>query len=152
MKKHFNFKSVYRAALVALCLMTVGVGEMWGWTWTNNYTVYFNKQNCTDFASTPYVRIGNNSDWSNAYPMSIVSGTKYLYSYKKTDGDWSNAEGFSVANNYGWTGSESYKNLDHALYQPTENQSKDNANWVNNDCRIMKQTTYQKYDINDFHI
>ncbi len=30
MKTHFNFKSVYRAALVALCLMTVGVGEMWG--------------------------------------------------------------------------------------------------------------------------
>ena len=29
MKKHFNFKSVYRAALVALCLMTVGVGNAW---------------------------------------------------------------------------------------------------------------------------
>lgn len=28
MKKHFNFKSMYRTALVALCLMTVGVGEM----------------------------------------------------------------------------------------------------------------------------
>ena len=36
MKKHFNFKSVYRAALVALCLMTVGVGNAWGWS----YTVY----------------------------------------------------------------------------------------------------------------
>ena len=33
MKKHFNFKSVYRAALVALCLITVGVGEMWAWWW-----------------------------------------------------------------------------------------------------------------------
>ena len=32
MKKHFNFKSMYRAAFVALCLMTVGVGEMWAGT------------------------------------------------------------------------------------------------------------------------
>ena len=30
MKKHFNFKSMYRAAFVALCLMTVGVGDVWG--------------------------------------------------------------------------------------------------------------------------
>lgn len=36
MKKHFNFKSVYRTALVALCLMTVGVGNAWGWS----YKVY----------------------------------------------------------------------------------------------------------------
>ena len=36
MKKHFNFKSVYRAALVALCLLTIGVGNMWG----EDFTVY----------------------------------------------------------------------------------------------------------------
>ena len=44
MKKHFNFKSVYRTALVALCLLTVGVGNVWGYaylkgswdSWTNH--------------------------------------------------------------------------------------------------------------------
>jgi len=132
--------------ILFVLLFALGVGEMWGYTWSNNKTVYFNKENCTDF-SGPYVRIGNNLDWSNAYLMKLVPGTKYLYSYQKTDGDWSNAEGWSIANNYGWVGDNNYKNLDHALYQPTENQSKDNDNWVNNACRIIKQTTYQKYDI-----
>ena len=138
----------FRVALLAFCLMTMGVGNVWGYTWTNNYTVYFDKQNCTGFAATPYVRIGNNSDWSNAYAMTIVPGTKYLYSYQKTDGDWSNAAGFSVANNTGWVADINNKSINHALYQPTKALSENESGWVNNACRIMKQTTYQEYDIN----
>ena len=41
MKKHFNFKSVCRAALVALCLMTVGVGNIWG-AWIGNCGINVN--------------------------------------------------------------------------------------------------------------
>lgn len=43
MKKHFNFKSVYRAALVALCLLTIGVGNMWaGASWIGNSYIVVN--------------------------------------------------------------------------------------------------------------
>lgn len=120
---------------------------MWAYTWTSGKTVYFNMENCTDFG-TPYARIGNNGDWSNAYLMTLVAGTEYLYSYTK-DGNWDNAAGWSVANSYGWQGDNDNKNADHALVQPTENQAKNNDGWVNNACRITKQTDYQRYNISD---
>ena len=104
-------------------------------TWSNitldGKKVYFDNRNYPDWTSA-YVRIGHSSSNSAWGPMTLVAGTRNLYEYE-TD-QWDYHTNFSVANSYGWTGSNN-------IYQPWENQS-----WSAPE-KITKQTTYQKYGI-----
>ena len=133
-KKNFNLfnrfnqvgKNVYdalplRYLCATLLLLTLGVGQMWAWDWADGRKIYFNMEHCTDFG-TPYFRIGHDT-WNNAYEMSLVDGTKYLYEYTKS-GAWGGYGAFSVANNQAWTNGNSIYQSNHG---------------------ITKQTDYQKY-------
>ena len=117
--KNFKFKWL----LLSIILSIASINTMWAWNLTKGRTIYFDKQNCTDFGN-PWFRLGNNNA-SMAGTMTLVAGTKYLYSYT-AGSNWDNYGAFSVADDDGWTGSNS-------IYQ--------------NGNGITKQTDYQKYDL-----
>lgn len=86
MKKHFNFKSVYRAALVALCLMTVGVGNAWADTWLyGSFQSWVPKDN--DYKFTYDGSVGNyylELEANTEYEFKIIDGDNY-YSMKNAN-------------------------------------------------------------------
>ena len=131
----------FRVALLAFCLMTMGVGNVWGWNLADGRKVYFNMQNQTDFG-TPYFRIGRqakDNNWSAATEMTTVPGTKYLFVYTQS-GEWSNYGAFSVANGKGFTGGND-------IYQPWSGQP--GSAGYSGDVEISKQIFFQKYDVTD---
>ncbi len=70
MKKHFNFKSIYRTALVAMCLLTVGVGEMWGEGTKRIYCEYSNVSSW--WGSTVYVYAWGGGHDAKKYTMTAT--------------------------------------------------------------------------------
>lgn len=66
-------------------------------------TVYYDNTN-TGW-TTPNLRIGHGS-WTNAYTMTLVTGTKNLYKYTITS-KWENYTGFAITDNCGGTNNSS---------------------------------------------
>lgn len=127
MKNHMHISRF----LQVLLILIIGIGQMDAHDWADGRKIYFNIENCTDFGS-PYFRIGHGS-YNNAYAMSLVAGTKYLYAYTKS-GAWSGYDAFSVADNAGWQEGKT-------IYQPYN----DNGIKPDGDYKIRKQTDFQKY-------
>ena len=75
MKKHFNFKSVYRTALVALCLMTVGVGNAWGGT----KRIYCEYSGVSSWWSTIYVYAWGGEHGAKKYTMTATGTSNLVY-------------------------------------------------------------------------
>lgn len=75
MKKHFNFKSVYRAALVALCLLTVGVGNTWGGT----KRIYCEYSGVSSWWSTIYVYAWGGGHEAKKYTMTATGTSNLVY-------------------------------------------------------------------------
>lgn len=75
MKKHFNLKSVYRAALVALCLMTVGVGNAWGGT----KRIYCEYSGVSSWWSTIYVYAWGGEHDAKKYTMTATGTSNLVY-------------------------------------------------------------------------
>lgn len=73
MKKHFNFKSMYRAALVALCLLTVGVGNAWAGT----KRIYCEYSGVSNWWGTVYVYAWGGGKDAKKYTM-VATGTTNL--------------------------------------------------------------------------
>ena len=133
-----SFTPLTKPLVLFVLLFALGVGQMWGWNWPKDATIYFDIQNCTGFG-TPYFRIGRDGDnfggYSYAPEMHLVQGTKYLYYYTQEGASWDNYGAFSVANNYGWQGP-------NTIYQPYYN----NGVYPNENI-ITKQTNFQKYEV-----
>ncbi len=133
-----SFTHLTKPLVLFVLLFALGVGQMWGWNWPKDATIYFDIQNCTGFG-TPYFRIGRDGDnfggYSYAPEMHLVQGTKYLYYYTQEGASWDNYGAFSVANNYGWQGT-------NTIYQPYYN----NGVYPNENI-ITKQTNFQKYEV-----
>lgn len=132
-------QALLRTIAVLITLCGIGVGDMWGWDWPANRTIYFNIQECPDFG-TPYFRIGRDGDnkWCSKYEMTLVQGTKYLYSYTKTGSAWEGYGAFAIAHKYGWVDR-------NTIYQPYTDQL-NNAGYID-DNKITKQTDFQKYAV-----
>lgn len=75
MKKHFIFKSVYRTALVALCLMTVGVGNSWGGT----KRIYCEYTGVSSWWSTIYVYAWGGEHDAKKYTMTATGTSNLVY-------------------------------------------------------------------------
>ena len=98
---NFNFKSIVQSKarwlLTLIAILTLGVGQMWGYSWTSG-TVYFDD---TEAWGTLYFRVGTTGN-NSAYSMSKVSNTLGLYRCTQT---WNDYTAYSIANNCSWTGS-----------------------------------------------
>ena len=104
--------------------------KYWSYFSLDSYTIYFDARNATDWQN-PHLRIGR-GDYNSAYPLTLVAGTKYLYSVKAPS--WENYEAYTIANNCGWTGSN------NSIYQPSNTKpTGENA--------ITKLTNYQNGNI-----
>ena len=75
MKTHFNFKSVYRAALVALCLLTVGVGNAWAGT----KRIYCEYSGVSSWWSTIYVYAWGGGHEAKKYTMTATGTSNLVY-------------------------------------------------------------------------
>ena len=95
----------------------------------DNFTIYFDARNATDW-NNPHLRIGR-SNYSSAYPLTIVAGTKYLYSVKAPS--WENYEAYTITNSAGYTGG-------NTIYQPSDKKPE-------NEWAITKLINYQNGDI-----
>lgn len=125
MKKFNLFKM-----LAVLIVLITSINTAWGWGSSDGTVVYFDKQNVPTLFTTPYLRVGR-SNYNEYKTMSLVAGTKYLYSYSL--GKWDNYDAISVANNYGWTGG-------NTIYQPKADQ------FENSDASKPKEG-YKSYQI-----
>ncbi len=96
--------------------------------------VYFD--NSLTNMSNMYIRIGHTSNSSASSAFTKVTGTQSLY--EGTTIAWDNFRVWSIADNTGWTGSNS-------IYQPWDGQ------WTGtgNDYQMSKQTDYQRYRVTE---
>ncbi len=130
------FTNMTKPFVLFVLLFALGVGNVWGWNVGSDWIFYFDMQNCQDFGS-PWLRIGRdgtNNNYSAAWTMDRVEGTKWLY-YKQP-GSWDNYGAFSVANKDGWTAA-------NTIYQPYNDNGTIKPNDTHN---ITKQTNFQKYE------
>ena len=74
MKKHFNFKSMYRTALLALCLLTVGVGNAWADMYLAGTMNDWAQTDATKFVDN---KIEVTLDAETTYEFKIVDGDKW---------------------------------------------------------------------------
>jgi len=101
----------------------------WNYGSRTGFTIYFDIRNVTNWG-TPYLRVGR-ADHNSAYSMSLVAGTKYLYSVSSPGYD--NYSAYTIANSQGWTNS-------HTIYQPSD--EKPTGNYA-----ITKLINYQNSNI-----
>lgn len=147
--KNFNFfeklwehgRTLRRVGLV-LVMCLIAIPQVWGYGSSAGTVVYFDMQDCSGFG-TPYFRVGRTSALSRSYQLSLVGGTKYLYSYSL--GQWDNYDAFSVANGKGWTGDDG----NSTIYQPHSGQYENgnNKTGYDGDKIITKQTTFMSENI-----
>ena len=105
---NFNFKSTVQSKerwlLTLFAILTLGVGQMWGYDFTSGKVIYFDN---TEAWSKCYLRVGHTT-WNSVYQMSKVSNTLGLYSY--TIPSWGGYAAYAIANNCGWAdGNSIYK-------------------------------------------
>ncbi len=132
---------VYRMFYVISILFTIGVGQMWGYDFTENKVVYLDNYNAQDgteplFGTSPYLRVGH-STYNSAYLMTKVPHTKNLYKYQIPS--WGGYAAYAIANNCSWTGSNSIYLVDpdgtnyditRSTVYVEANVSKDRTIWV----------------------
>ena len=117
----------------------------WSYFSLDSYTIYFDARNATDWQN-PHLRIGR-GDYNSAYPLTLVAGTKYLYSVKAPS--WENYEAYTIANNCGWTGSN------NSIYQPSntkptgENAITKLINYQNGNILENKYITASQWEKNE---
>ena len=103
--------------------------KYWSYFSLDSYTIYFDARNATDW-NNPHLRIGR-SNYNSAYPLTLVAGTKYLYSVKAPS--WENYEAYTIANSAGYTG-------ENTIYQPSDKKPE-------NEWAITKLINYQNGNI-----
>ena len=101
----------------------------WSYFSLESYTIYFDIRNVTDWQN-PHLRIGR-GNYNSAYPLTLVAGTKYLYSVKAPS--WENYEAYTIANSAGYTG-------ENTIYQPSDKKPE-------NEWAITKLINYQNGNI-----
>ncbi len=92
--------SIYRRIITLLTLLlTLNVGQMWGYDWTSGKVIYFDN---TEAWSSCHLRVGHTT-YNDQYDMTKVPNTLGLYKY--TIPSWGGYAAYAIANNCGWTGS-----------------------------------------------
>lgn len=102
-RKYAGTSRIWKYAAILIMLLTLGVGQMWGWTFTNAH-VYFDNSN-SNWASDASHGVQfwpEKSDGSAGLLMSSIDGTKLFY----WSGSWSNGDisyfRFASTNKVGW--------------------------------------------------
>ncbi len=104
-EKHLPQRFGHYAAILIM-LLTLGVGQMWGWSFNNDNFIYFhNKGGWSD--SGKMLFIGKDS-YSSVYTMSAVTGNSSLWVVKLSNEGWSDATYMAVAGGSSVWGSGSW--------------------------------------------
>ena len=95
-----------RYAAMLIMLLTLGVGQMWGWNFSGDNFIYFhNKGSWSDSGKMLFI---GKSNYSSVYTMSAVTGNSSLWVVKITNAGWSDATYMAVAGGSNVWGSGSW--------------------------------------------
>ena len=95
-----------RYAVMLLMLLTLGVGQMWGWSFNDDNFIYFhNKGGWSDSGKMLFI---GKSSYSSVYTMSAVTGNSSLWVVKLSKAGWSDATYMAVAGGSSVWGSGSW--------------------------------------------
>ena len=94
-QRHGNETQWKRLCLTILALLSLSIGQMWGWEFSGDNFIYFqNKGSWND--SGKMLFIGKDS-YTTVYTMSAVTGHTSLWVVKLTNAGWSDASYMAVA-------------------------------------------------------